>query len=87
MAVRVENATGMAKDTKVVDTISGEEIKHISSVNVKIEAGGFVRVEMELLCFETMAEGVPAYTLVDPKTGKSRLIKKIVFDDGTTLEA
>lgn len=77
---------GSPLGTKVIDVETGEEVKGVRRVDIKIAVDDAIRMTVELCANAVEAQGVAEYQVADPKTGKLRKVKRIEFADGETID-
>ena len=83
--IRVENSTGHGIYTKVTDIETGKEILGVSSVRIAPITGNEpVTAELELSTILDL-KAAAQFSMIDPATGRRRLVKSVTFDNDETI--
>lgn len=86
--VRITNETGLVQDTKI-EGANGENFLEkypVDLIQINLVPNDIVHVRIGLSMQPFDLNGVPAYGLIDPRTGQRRLIKSLTFADGEVVE-
>jgi hypothetical protein len=84
--VRIVSPDGLAHSTQITNSESGEEIPGVIRVDIEIVAAKECRAKLELGLLQTDITATAEFRMVDPKTGELKVVKRIEFADGKSVD-
>jgi hypothetical protein len=83
--IRVENSAGYGVYTKVTDILTGKEILGIRSVTIApITSSDPITAELELTTIVDI-KATAQFSMIDPASGRRRIVKSVTFDNDETI--
>jgi hypothetical protein len=83
MGVIVKAPGPLGWGTKIFNAETGDEIKGIAGLTIRMAPDAYNTVEAEIVAAEFEVSGYATFYAADPSSGESKAIKRIEFADGT----
>jgi hypothetical protein len=86
-SVRIINETGDVTGTRIVDTTTGDKLYGVRRAQVTIDVDEPVnRATVELVGVQQDMVAQAEFALAHPLTGEMKVVKSLVFEDGTRVD-
>ncbi|MDY8108257.1 hypothetical protein U0C82_03720 [Fulvimarina sp. 2208YS6-2-32] len=83
-SVRVVSEGGTSFQTKVFNGETGERIRGITEIDIRIVGCDFVRADIAFSAVEIdRLDAAPSFRMMDPATGEMKELAEITFADGS----
>jgi hypothetical protein len=85
--VCITSEGGISNGSKITNAATGEEIQGVTAVSINLKTNDVVRATIDLCHVRFMVDHARVeYRVASPSTGDLKVVKRIEFADGETLE-